>query len=115
MNRRQAREEAFKILFQLEINDEQPNLNNEVFVDTVISGVIENKLEIDSQIKHQLKNWTFERIALIDKTILRIAIYEINELEDIPVAVSINEAVELAHTYGDENSSKFINGVLSSI
>lgn len=117
MNRRQAREEAFKLLFQLEINDQQEISEkwDNSYIKTVVPGVMDHKLAIDKQITNQLINWSFERIAPVEKTILRIAIYELNEMEDIPSAVSINEAVELAHIYGDEKSSKFINGVLSKI
>lgn len=119
MSRYQAREEAFKILFQLEMNDQQPAIE-EAFVENnyiqkLLKGVEQEKTNIDQRITDQLKNWTFSRIALVDKTILRIAVYEIMHMEDIPHAVSINEAVNLAHKYGDDKASKFINGVLSQI
>src|SRR5699024_1426346 len=85
------------------------------FINELITGVKEHKLEIDKKIESFLVNWTLQRISLVDKTILRIALYEIIYIESIPHAVSINEAVELAHKYGDEKSSKFINGILSNI
>ena len=66
-------------------------------------------------LKEHLTNLTIDRIALVEKTILRIAIYEIKHVDDVPTAVSINEAVELAHKYGDEKSGKFINGVLAKL
>src|SRR5690625_1848910 len=117
MDRRTAREEAFKLLFQLDINNDN-DLHNEklnTYNSRLISGVTENKQEIDQRISEHLENWSFDRLAVVERTILRIATYEIIYLDDIPVGASINEAVELAHTYGDEKSSKFINGVLSKI
>ncbi|MEI3606778.1 transcription antitermination factor NusB [Pseudogracilibacillus sp. SE30717A] len=117
MDRRSAREEAFKILFQedinsdIEINDKGMNSYTKI----VVFGTIKNKQEIDHRISSHLHNWSFERIPLVEKAILRIAVYEMDYLDDIPIGVSINEAVELAHKYGDEKSGKFINGVLSNI
>lgn len=116
MKRREAREYAFKTLFQLDINDDlNEQAENNDYLTTVINGVKTYTTELDKLISDHLINWTIERIAIVDKTILRIALYEINYMEDIPVSVSINEAIELAHKYGDEKSSKFINGILSNI
>jgi len=110
-----AREEAFKLLFQNEMNKqvEQHYQNN--FIEQLVNGVSEQQEQIDQIIEKYLINWTIDRISLVDKIILRIALYEILSIEDIPHAVSINEAIELAHKYGDEKSSKFINGILSKI
>ena len=116
MDRQTAREEAFKHLFQRNINDQvntAENMNN--YTKKLVQGVSEHIEEIDQLISTHLENWTLDRIALVEKTILRIATYELKFTEDIPVAVAINEAVELGHKYGDEKSSKFINGVLSKI
>jgi len=124
MNRHTARKKAFQTLFQLDINDNDPiqameNLlettESDAFLTTLVKGVATYKTEIDNRITANLENWTIERIASVEKTILRIATYEINYLDDIPVNVSINEAIELANQYGDEKSGKFINGVLSKI
>lgn len=114
-NRRGAREDAFKLLFQIDINDQHSLDTKQPFTKLLTEGVIKNKIDIDQLIADHLINWTIDRISPVDKTILRIAIYEILHEEDIPYAVSINEAVELAHRYGDDQSSKFINGVLSEI
>lgn len=114
-SRRDAREEAFKFLFQIDINEPSKQNFHSKFIKQLVSGVEEHKEKIDQLIEKYLVNWTLDRISLVDKTILRIAIYEILFEEDIPFAVSINEAVELAHKYGDEKSSKFINGILSNI
>lgn len=117
MSRREAREQAFKILFQNEVNEEQvielETLNE--FTKTIIEGFLHNKQEVDQMISNHLKNWTIHRIALVEKAILRVSTYEMMYIKDVPVGVSINEAIELAHKYGDENSGKFVNGVLSKI
>lgn len=117
MNRRQAREEAFKLLFQMEMNEGQSieDIQIDDFTKQIVTGVTNEKDKVDQIIADHLENWSLNRIAFVEKAILRIATYEITFMEDIPVGVSINEAVELAHTYGDEKSSKFINGVLSKI
>jgi len=116
MDRQTAREEAFKHLFQSNINNQvmvEQNMN--YYTKKLIQGVSEHADAIDEVITTHLENWTLDRIALVEKTILRIATYELKFTEDIPIAVAINEAVELGHKYGDEKSSKFINGVLSKI
>ncbi|MEK7142625.1 MAG: transcription antitermination factor NusB [Patescibacteria group bacterium] len=85
------------------------------YIDQTIKGVIENQKEIDEKIQSAAPEWPLEQISAIDKTILRIAIFEIFESKDIPHKVAINEAVELGKTFGGQNSSKFINGVLGTI
>src|SRR5690625_391773 len=117
MNRRQAREEAFKLLFQMDMNDNHivKLEKTDEFTQRIVDGVIEKEVEIDQILTDHLENWSLNRIALVEKAILRIATYEITFMEDIPFGVSINEAVELAHTYGDEKSGKFVNGVLSKL
>ncbi|HLR15595.1 MAG TPA: transcription antitermination factor NusB [Bacillota bacterium] len=123
MNRRTAREKAMQILFQLNMNDtsiedaihlfleEQP-VNQ--YLQTVVEGVNNYQTPIDKKIEQHLENWTIDRIAMVERTILRIAVYELM-YEDVPVSVSINEAVELAKKFGDEKSGPFVNGVLSKI
>lgn len=115
MDRRAAREEAFKILFQLDMNiDSVRALETEnKFTSLLIQGVLAEQTQLDEQIKAHLENWSLERLATTERTILRIALYEMKHMEEIPEAVSINEAIELAHKYGDEKSGKFINGVLA--
>ncbi|HLR08215.1 MAG TPA: transcription antitermination factor NusB [Bacillota bacterium] len=124
MNRHEAREKAFQILFQIDMNDIDPQsamksylgtVEADSFLNTLIQGVVKNKTSIDETIMNHMENWSIHRIALVEKTIMRIATYEIMFLDDIPPGVSINEAVELAKIYGDEKSSKFVNGVLSKI
>ncbi|MFC4558771.1 transcription antitermination factor NusB [Virgibacillus kekensis] len=124
MNRHTARENAFQILFQLEINDRDAKeaieehtdtLEIDNFLKTLVEGVSTHKTELDQVITEHLEKWTIDRIAAVERTILRLAVFELKYQEDIPSSVSINEAVELANVFGDEKSGKFVNGVLSKI
>lgn len=81
----------------------------------VKEGIEEHKEEIDEIILSKLKNWTIDRIFKIDLAILRLAVYEIMYFESMPVKVAVNEAVELAKKYGNDESSNFVNGVLREI
>lgn len=116
MKRHEAREKAFQTLFQLDINEIKIDIyNDDPYLETVIRGVLDKLDKLDLLISTNLENWALERLPYAERTILRIAAYEIEYLDDIPVSVSINEAVELAHKYGDEKSGQFVNGVLSKI
>lgn len=130
MNRSSMREEAFKILYSMQIQGnenkqeqiklyiENNNIHNEEakkYIEDAIFGIENNKEEIDEQIKNNLKeNWKIERVSKIDLSILRLAIYEI-KYKQIPFKVAINEAVELAKKYGEDTSKNFVNGILASI
>lgn len=130
MNRSSMREEAFKILYSMQIQGnenkqeqiklyiESNNIHNEEvkkYIEDAIFGIENNKEEIDEQIKKNLKeNWKIERVSKIDLSILRLAIYEI-KYKEIPYKVAINEAVELAKKYGEDTSKNFVNGILASI
>ena len=137
MNRSQTRELAFKLLYQIEIqkeiNDEDMQLffeNNNIiseeakkYIKDIVNGTSKNSEEILELIRNNLKKdietnlkeeWKLSRISKMDLTILKLAIYEI-QYKEIPFKVAINEAVELAKTYGEESSPVFINGILASI
>jgi len=129
MNRSQAREQAFKLLYSVEVqqdySEEQINLyieNNEIaneeikeYILSTINGIKANKEDIDELIKTNLKeDWKLERLPKINVSLLRLAIYEII-YKKIPYKVAINEAVELAKKYGEDNARSFINGILASI
>lgn len=124
MKRRTARETAFQVLFQMDMNDIQPEeavenvlgepLHN-AFLASLINGVIEHKAAIDAKIAEHLENWSFDRLASVEKTALRIAVYELLHHSDVPQGVVINEAIEISNLFGDEKSGKFVNGVLSRI
>ncbi len=128
MGRKKARDNAFKCIYELsfDVNDvstiiensyiENENLEDEKeYIEKVVNGVSDNLEKIDGIILSKLKNWTIDRIAKIDLAILRLAIYEILFLDDVPVKVTANEAVELAKNYGSNNSKSFINGVIAKV
>jgi N utilization substance protein B len=81
----------------------------------LVNGVLDNREELDAQIRRFAPSFPVEQLSLVDRTVLRIAIYEMMIGGRVPVKVAINEAVELAKTFGSESSSKFINGVLGSV
>jgi transcription antitermination protein NusB len=126
--RTKAREVALHILYQVEIakktvDDLFPNYIEhnpqceEVceFAKTLSSGVEKNSVYIDSLIKKYVKNWEIDRMAVIDRNILRLATFELLFVADVPPKVSINEAIELAKRFGDVDSPRFVNGVLDKI
>ena len=85
------------------------------FANPLVEGAFEHREAIDSAIRSTADNWTLERMPIVDLCILRSATYELLYLVDIPPAVSINEAVELAKTYSTDDSPKFVNAVLDRI
>ena len=129
MSRRELREQIFKFIFRAEFNemDEMPEqeklfledyeLNLEEKDAAYISGksakILEKLSELDELINANALGWTTERMSKVDLTILRLAVYEIRFDEDVPTGVAINEAVEIAKKYGQEESSGFVNGVLA--
>ena len=130
MNRTKTREQAFKLIYSLEIQkrndlEEQIDLyieSNEIvdrnaieYIKDAVLGIEKNKDEILEKIEKNLKSdWKIERISKIDLAILKLAIYEI-KYKEIPFKVVINEAVELAKKYGEDASKNFVNGILASI
>ena len=130
MERTAIRDQAFKLLYSIEIqkdeeldelislyieNNEITNKNAIEYIKDAVLGIKNNIENIDIKIKENLKTgWKIERISKIDLSILRLAIYEII-YKEVPFKVAINEAVELAKKYGEENSPKFVNGILASV
>ena len=88
---------------------------NAAFAQGLVRGVIQNKKEIDQHIKNFAPAWPVEQIPVVDRNILRLAIFEILLDNSVPVKVAINEAVELAKTFGSDSSPRFVNGVLGSV
>jgi len=86
-----------------------------LFSDPLIRGVIEHQAEIDERIQKQVKNWAINRLAVVDRNVLRLAIYEMLHRDDIPPIVSINEAVDIAKKFSTAESGKFVNGILDKI
>lgn len=126
MTRHDERKELLFVLFETFFKDDSPQeiysdaLDGRDFipteyVDTAMNKILENKASIDGLISDNLKGWTFDRITKVAVCILRISIYEMLYAENIPVSVSINEAVELAKEFGGSDDPSFINGVLSTV
>jgi N utilization substance protein B len=126
--RRKARTLALQALYEIDTSghkaddvtgrllaEEDFTEQNEAFVRDIVSGVIENKDKLDQSIREHAPAWPIEQLPVIDRNILRLAIFEILIDNRVPVKVAINEAVELAKTFGADRSSKFVNGVLGSI
>ena len=107
---REAEAVVERLLAEGELSEE-----NNVFVRELVGGVIQNKDEIDGNIQRFAPAWPIEQTAMIDRNILRLAIFEILFDNKVPVKVAISEAVELAKSFGSENSAKFVNGVLGSV
>ncbi len=129
LSRRETRECAMKLIFQtmLQRGDieeqvtrfcEENELTDETelayFLD-VVRGVLANATELDARIERHAKGWTVSRMPKVDLSIMRLSSYEMMHRTDIPGSVSINEAVELAKKYGDDQSKSFVNGVLGKI
>lgn len=85
------------------------------YLDELVTGVCKHQTDLDHMIEANLKRWTLSRIAKPDLIILRIALYEMNFVVDVPAKVALNEALELTRKYSDEDSRKFVNGVLSNL
>jgi transcription antitermination factor NusB len=126
--RRRARELAIQALFHLEFSPGDPGEVFELICENfdsresvrpfsrqLVLGVCEKKKELDELIRQASKNWRLERMARLDRCILRLAAFEISYLEDIPPKVSIDEALEIGKKFGGKDSASFINGVLDSI
>tara|TARA_B100000029_G_scaffold425712_1_gene434245 strand:+ start:4006 stop:4515 length:510 start_codon:yes stop_codon:yes gene_type:complete len=86
-----------------------------LFGETLINGVLDRVEELDSIISKEVKNWDIDRIAKVDRSILRLAIYEMFYREDIPPVVTINEAIDIAKKFSTEKSGSFVNGILDKI
>lgn len=103
-----------KILFHIS-QDSNLTSSNQRFVQKLCQGIMENIKAIDEKIRHFAPEWPIERISLVDKNILRIGIYELLFNQETPPKVVIDEAIELAKTFGSESSGRFVNGVLGAI
>lgn len=130
--RRQARRRAFQVLYGFEfeapVNDRallaavkgapvEPDIppSGDDYVLTLASGVWNDRAELDKLVQEHSQHWKLARIAKVELTILRLALYEILHAADIPLRVAMNEAVELAKEFGDENSPAFVNGILDAV
>jgi len=128
LGRRKSRESALQVLYQLNITKQDAKaalarfqehfLSNEEaddFLKRLVLGVLENLAELDRLIEQYSENWQLGRINMIDRSILRIALFELLHCEEIPPKVTINEAIDLGKRFGSEDSGSFINGILDRI
>ena len=126
MTRKQAREEAFILIFEKQFNndtlDELLQLAEEVrdiepddYIKTVFFGVYENIDVLDAVISENAVGWSISRISKTALAVMRLAIFEINYIPEIPVSVSINEAVELCKKYATKEDASFVNGILATV
>lgn len=127
-SRRKAREAALRVLYEVELGQVEPSiamaesfeeakLRPELcaFATTLIEGVLRHKSELDIHLSHLIKEFSYDRIALVDKNVMRIAAFELFHLPAIPPAVTLNEAIDIAKKYSTEDSGKFVNGVLGQL
>jgi N utilization substance protein B len=127
-NRRKGRELALQALYQIEITGDpsvsavdlflahfEGNPRSKEFARRLVSGVVSQRPELDRLVDRAAANWKIERLAKVDLIILRIATYELTFCSDIPINVSLDEAIEMGKRFGSEDSAPFINGVLDQI
>ena len=127
MKRTEARQRALQALFQLDSTeltieeamqhalsvDEETEAKTNAFFEQLVRGTTENLEAIDASLNEKLENWTLSRLPKIERTVLRLSVYELLYMQDTPQKVVLNEAVELCKVFSDDKSSKFVNGVLS--
>jgi N utilization substance protein B len=129
--RRLGRERALQALFQMDLAGiepeealeyawrteeiEKPDEDTLQFARELVLGVHEKASDLDQQIEANSHNWRVERMARVDRNVLRLAIFELLHRDDVPKRVVLNEAIELAKTFGSEDSSAFVNGILDKI
>ena len=131
--RTRSRELALQILYQVDLrkdnidefiadfwenqiaSDDTSDDSVMEFSTTLVNGTLKNLVQIDEYITSYAENWQLSRMAVIDRNIMRMGVFELLYLEDMPPKVAINEAVELAKKYGDTESGKFVNGILDKV
>lgn len=130
MSRREIREQIFKLLFRAEFYNEgdlaeqcqlffeelgQEENKDTKYIEDKFKQVVERLAEIDAMVNEVAQGWKTSRMGKVDLTLIRLAVYEMKFEEDVPAGVAINEAVELAKTYGTDDSSSFVNGILAKL
>jgi N utilization substance protein B len=127
--RREAREWAVQLLFQADLNppkDMRPVLEHfwaqvesdkgsREYAERIVRGVMSRRAELDKMINDTLEHWKMQRLAVIDRNVIRMSVYEMQNCQDVPPVVSINEAVDIAKYFGTPESGRFVNGVLDRI
>ncbi len=125
--RRQAREHALQILFQWDVHGNADHWLDEFwagladsqdsrpFTDRLVEGVLAHQRELDTMIEATAVNWTLARMPIVDRNILRLSLYELVWVPDVPAKVTLNEAIELAKTFADDEARRFVNGILDNV
>ena len=126
--RRETREWIVQFLFQLDFNPEpmdialrdfweekEPVEREKIYAEEIIKGVVQHKEELDLRLSEYAKRWNSERMGAVDRTVMRVALFEMLHREDVPPIVSINEAVHFAKDFSSFASGRFVNGVLDRI
>jgi len=125
-DRRKSREFALQLLYEMEMKGSDPKSALEraheeiseegrMFASDLLEGTFRNKREIDDLIERHSLHWKLARMAVVDRNILRLAVYELLYLHDVPTSVVLNEAIEIAKKFGTEDSGAFINGILDKV
>lgn len=121
-SRHEAREEALNVLYEADVRGidaldilEGQDFEVGEYCTDVVRGVSSSIVEIDAHLEAVANDWTVERMPVIDRTILRMATFELTERSDVPTTAVVSEAVELASQYSTENSGRFVNGVLARL
>lgn len=128
MKRRRARALALEVLYEIDLTGHSPEeawqgararasgLDDEggAYAWRLVSGVTAHRAELDAEIAARARDWTLERMAAVDRNVLRIGLYELLYVPEVPESVLANEAVELAKAYGTEDSPRFVNGILGA-
>lgn len=130
MSRREIREKVFKLLFRAEFYEEgelpeqrqlfleelgQEENEDTVYIQQKFEAIVSRLSEIDAMVNQVAKGWKTSRMGKVDLTLIRLAVYEMKYEEGVPAGVAINEAVELAKSYGTDDSSSFVNGILAKL
>ncbi|MGI6449551.1 MAG: transcription antitermination factor NusB [Desulfitobacteriia bacterium] len=130
MSRRMARETALQVLYQIDITGEKNDLPAIIgkwaeefvvsrkyveFAQQLVQGTLEKKEEIDIKIAQTAHEWSIERMSIVDRNLMRLAIYEMLYCPETPQRVTLNEAIEIAKRFGGEDSARFINGILDKL
>ena len=126
--RRQTREWIIQFLFQLDFNatpidvalkdfwdGKEPSEREKTYAEEIIKGVVQRKDELDDRLSQYAKRWDSERMGAVDRTVMRVALFEMLHRDDVPPVVSINEAVHFAKDFSSFQSGRFVNGVLDRI
>ena len=109
------RERDVDEILELNLEQQAPGMDDHEFAKELLHGVVEHLADIDAVLTETAPEWPVDQIGAVDRSVLRLGIYELQFLKQVPPKVAINEAVELAKTFGGETSGKFVNGVLGTL